>query len=325
MDPLADVLRSVRLAGGIFLDARFTAPWSVSSRITPDDCRPFLFPPAQVVAYHVVIEGRLLVSLENGPTIEVNSGEIVLLPRNDPHTLSSENGIAPINADDLMQPSEAGGLARISYGGGGSPTHLFCGFFGSEEVPNPLIANLPRVLKLGIGEAASREWIEASVRFVAAELVAGRAASSDVVSRLCELLLVEAVRSYAASLDQHQRGWLKGMSDPHIGRALASLHGAVSSPWSVEQLAREAALSRSTFVERFTSVTGMPPIRYLIYWRLQAAQLQLRETRRSVAQIAHSVGYDSEEAFSRAFKRELRVSPARWREARHEISWSGFR
>jgi AraC-like DNA-binding protein len=107
---------------------------------------------------------------------------------------------------------------------------------------------------------------------VAAELVAGRAASSDVVSRLCELLLVEAVRSYAASLDQHQRGWLKGMSDPHIGRALASLHGAVSSPWSVEQLAREAALSRSTFVERFTSVTGMPPIRYLIYWRLQAAQ-----------------------------------------------------
>ncbi len=312
MDPLSDVLRSIRLTGGIFLDAHFTAPWAVRSRITAEDCRPYLSRPAQVIAYHVVVSGRLLLEVKGVPPLEVSAGEVVLLPRNDEHVLASESGIAAVSADDFIQPSGDTGLAHITYGGGGAATQIVCGFLGSNDVRNPLISTLPQIMKLDVREAASRDWIEASVRFAAAELVAGRFADSGVLSRLSELLLVEAVRSYAANAGGDS-GWLKGMSDPHVGRALALMHNSIGNYWTVDLLAREAALSRSTFVERFTAIMGVPPIKYLTQWRLMIAKAELAETRTSIAQIANSVGYDSEEAFSRAFKREFGESPARWR------------
>jgi AraC-like DNA-binding protein len=134
------------------------------------------------------------------------------------------------------------------------------------------------------------------------------------MSRLSELLFVEAVREYSSKLDESHAGWLKGLTDPHVGRALALIHGNPSFPWSAEELAKEVAQSRSAFVERFTTLVGMPPIRYLTLWRLQTAKLNLRETRKTIAQLANSVGYQSEEAFSRAFKREFGVPPAQWRD-----------
>jgi AraC-like DNA-binding protein len=313
-DPLSDVLRSVRLTGGVFLEARFTAPWCVAARITAEDCRPFMASLAQVIAYHFVVEGGLLVSIDGEPSIEVRAGEIVLLPRNDRHTLASAHGLTPVSAKDLIQPSADGGLARISYGGGGAPTRLVCGFLGTEETYNPLIAALPGMLTLDVRKATSRDWIEASVRFAAGELAGGRLASSDVMSRLSELLLVEAVRRYAATLADNETGWLNGLRDPHVGRALALIHRDISAPWSAETLAREVALSRSAFTERFRTLVGVPPIRYLTVWRLRTARLQLRESRKSVSQLAYAVGYESEAAFSRAFKREFGLSPARWRE-----------
>jgi AraC-like DNA-binding protein len=264
MDPLSDVLRSVRLSGGVFLDVNFTAPWCVFAEITAEDCRFALAAPTQVIAYHFIINGRLLISVDDGPTIEVHAGEVVLLPRNDPH--------------------------------------------------NPLIATLPRMLKLDARQGASRDWVEASVRFAASELTKGRIASSNVMSRLSELLLVEAVREYSSTLGDQVAGWLKGLTDPHVGRALALIHQDPSASWSAEVLAKEVALSRSAFVDRFTTLVGVPPIRYLTVWRLQTARLNLRETRTTIAQLAHSVGYESEEAFSRAFKREFGLPPSRWRE-----------
>lgn len=314
MDPLTEVLRSVRLSGGIFLDACFTAPWCVSTNMTAADCRPFLKMPTQLIGYHFIIEGRLLLCVEGEAPIEVRAGEVVLLPRNDPHRLTSAPGLAPVSAHDLIQPSSDGGLARIRHGGGGEAVHLICGFLGSEELYNPLIATLPRVLKLDVRQGTSRDWIEASVRFAAGELTEGRLASSSVMSRLSELLLVEAVRNYSSTLGDHETGWLKGLADPHVGRALALMHHNASAPWSAEALAKEVALSRSAFVDRFTTLVGMPPIRYLTVWRLQTAKLNLRETRKTIAQLAHSVGYESEEAFSRAFKREFGQPPARWRD-----------
>lgn len=315
MDPLAEVLRSVRLTGGVFLDLHLTAPWCLASKITAEDCRPFLATTAQVVAYHFIVDGELLLTVDDEPPVEVRGGEIVLLPRNDGHTLASAPGLPPVSADDLIQPSTGGGgLARIVHGGGGEPTHLVCGFLASEELYNPLIATLPRVLKLDIRESTSREWIEASVRFAASELTEGRFASSGVMSRLSELLFVEAVRRYSSTLGGQEAGWLRGLGDPHVGRALALMHHDIGAPWSVEALAKEVALSRSGFTDRFTTLVGIPPIRYLSVWRLQTGRLQLRETRRTIAQIAHSVGYASEEAFSRAFKREFGMSPARYRD-----------
>lgn len=314
LDPLSEVLRSVRLTGGVFLDVRLTAPWCVISELTAEHCRPFLAKPARLISYHVNLAGEFLLWVEGEPVMQVGAGEIVLLPRNDVQTLASAPGLAPVHGGSLVQPSPGGGLARIVHGGGGELTHMVCGFLGSEEIYNPLLATLPRVLKLDVREGTSRDWIEASVRFAAYELAEGRLASSSVMSRLSEVLLVEAVRHYAATLPDNEVGWLRGLRDPHVGRALALIHNDLRTPWSAEALAREVALSRSAFMDRFATLVGTPPMRYLTAWRLQSAKLQLRETRKSVGQLAHAVGYESEEAFSRAFKREFGLSPARWRD-----------
>ena len=314
MDALSQVLRSVRLTGGIFLEARFTAPWCVRSQLTPEDCTAYMTKPAQILAYHFVIGGRLVYEVDGEDALEVDAGEVLLLPRNDSHDLASATGLEPITADGLIQPPEGEGLARISHGGGGEETHLVCGFLASEDAHNPLIAGLPRMLKLDIRRGTSRDWVEASVRFAARELAAGRFASSDIMSRLSELLFVEAVRDYAATLDGTQSGWLAGLQDKQIGQALALLHGRIEAPWTIDKLAGEVSMSRSAFVDRFTSLVGLPPIRYLTQWRLGLAKEKLRSGKGNIAQIAHAVGYDSEVAFNRAFKREFGQPPARWRD-----------
>lgn len=314
MDALSEMLRSFRLTGGVFLDARFTAPWCVLTKLTADHCKPFLTAPAQLIAYHFVISGVVCCSVDDEPAIEVRAGEAVLLPRNDGHILASAGDLEPVNAQDLVHFSADGGLTRIVHGGNGEAAHIICGFLGSDDTFNPLIATLPRMLKIDVRKGASRDWFEASVQFAAAELMEGRPAASGVVSRLCEILFVEAVRDHAATLHDEEEGWLKGAADPHVGRALALIHQKMAEPWSAEGLAREAGLSRSAFIDRFTSLVGVPPIRYLTLWRLQTAKLRLRETRDTIAQLAHAVGYESEEAFSRAFKRAFGLPPARWRD-----------
>ncbi len=317
-DALSDVLRSVRLKGGVFLDARFTAPWAVSSYVAAEDCKPILAKPAQMIAYHFLIEGRMLASVEGEPAIEVRSGEVLLLPRNDTHILASEHGLAPVDGHHLVQPAPAGGLARIVYGGGGEPARMVCGFLGCEDGYNPLIASLPRLLTVNVHEATSRDFIETSLRFAVAELVEGRRAASSILTRLSELLLVEAVRRYVDRFGEELKGWLKGLKDPNIGRALALIHQNIAASWTAEALAKEVAMSRSAFVERFTALVGVPPIRYLTALRMETAKTQLRETAMSVAQVAYSIGYESEEAFSRAFKREVGMSPRPWR--RQQVS-----
>jgi hypothetical protein len=213
MDALSDVLRVVKLTGGVFLDAEFTSPWCVTAKVGPEDCRPFLANPAHVIAYHYVVAGHLLLQVEDDAPAEVQAGEIVLLPRNDAHRLGSSLTVRPVSADHLIQPSSDGGLARISYGGGGEPTHIVCGFLGSEAHHNPLVATLPKVLKLNIREGAAGDWIESSFRFAASELSSGRIGSETILSKLSELLFVEAVRRYIATLPSEQRGWLAGLRD----------------------------------------------------------------------------------------------------------------
>ena len=313
IDPLSEVLRSIRLTGGIFLEANFTAPWSVQTRLAVDDYAPFQVKPPLLIAYHFVIEGKALLSIEGGSTVEARAGEVVLLPRNDVHILASSTGLKPTDARQLIHAAPDGGLAKVSHGGGGEKTHLVCGFLGSEEAYNPLIATLPRMLKLDIREGVLRDWVDASVRYAASELTAGRFASPSLLSRLSELLFVEAMRHYSLTAADQDVGWLKGVADPQIGRALAAIHQDIASPWSAESLAREVSMSRSAFVDRFTTLTGMPPIRYLTLWRLQMARRGFRETRKTVDQLAQEVGYGSAEAFSRAFKREFGMSPADWR------------
>lgn len=312
-DALWDVLGAVRMTGGVFLDSHFTAPWCISAKVTAEDLRPFLADPVQMIAYHYVVRGRMLVTVDGEAPLEVCAGETVLFSRNDPHVLGSALDVRPVSATHLIQAADGGGLAQIIHGGGGDPTHFICGFLGSDQHRNPLIATLPRILKVDMVRAGSSAWIEASLSFAIKGLQEGKIGSSVVMSRLSELMFVEAVRGYADALPAEQKGWLAGMRDPAVGRALALLHNKLGHPWTIEELAREVALSRSTFSDRFAALVGVPPMRYLAAWRLEMAKEKLRCGCQPIAQIAYEVGYEAEEAFTRAFKRAFAVPPSAWR------------
>lgn len=313
LDAFSDVLRVIRLAGGVFLEAELTAPWCISGKLSSDDCRPFLVAPRHVIASHFVAAGHMQLRIDGGDAIDVRASELVLLPHNDAHTFGSDLNVAVMPARQIIQPPPGGGISRISYGGGGEVTQLLCGFLGSETPFSPLLASLPRVLKLDVRATASGAWIESSFRFAVSEIAAGRVGSTTVITKLSELLFVEAVSQFVASLPAERRGWLAGLRDPQIGHALALLHARPAEAWTAETLAVEVGISRSVFAERFTSLVGQPPMHYLTLWRMQVAAQHLREGQGSVAQIAFEVGYESEAAFSRAFKRQFGASPGIWR------------
>ncbi|MGH8384707.1 MAG: AraC family transcriptional regulator [Pseudomonas sp.] len=313
LDALSDVLRVIRLSGGVFLEAELTAPWCINGRIAADDCKPFLAAPRHVIASHFVAAGHMQICVEGEAAIDVSAGELILLSRNDMHSFGSDLSLAPIAVKEVIQPPEVGGISRIKYGGGGETTHLLCGFLGSETPFSPLLSSLPTLLKLDLRATASGAWIESSFRFAVSEIAAGRVGSTTVIAKLSELLFVEAVSQYVASLPDERRGWLAGLRDPHIGRALALLHARPTESWTAEALAQEVGMSRSVFAERFTTLVGQPPMQYLTLWRMHVAAQQLREGHGNVAQIGFAVGYESEAAFSRAFKRQFGTSPGTWR------------
>jgi AraC-like DNA-binding protein len=313
MDAILDILHSTRLSGGIVLDAEFTAPWCVTSQIGPEDCSPFVPEPANIIAYHYVSEGRVLVEVEGLSPITAAGGELIVLPRNDPHRIGSTLDRRAVSANDLIQPAADGGPARIVHGGGGERSHILCGFLGTETPNDPLLRILPPLLKVDFAASAAASWIESSMTFAARELAAGRVGSPATLARLAELLFTEAVRRYLTSLPDERTGWCAGMRDPIVGRALGLLHSRMNQRWTAEDLAREVGLSRSALAERFTRVMGEPPIRYLAQQRLQAAAQRLKASSDSIARIAFQVGYESEAAFNRAFRREFGVPPAAWR------------
>lgn len=315
MDALLDMLRAMRLSGGIFLDAEFTAPWCISAQVGPEDCIPFTAEPRHIIAYHYVTEGCCLLKVGDHKPVKVESGEIVVLPRNDPHIIASATSLRPVSADHLIQAAPEGGLAKIVYGGGGERTSILCGFLGSDLPHNALIALLPSTLKLSAADGASGDWIKGTFQFAARELAAGQASSPIILAKLAELLFMEAVRRYLASQPPAANAWAAGMHDPLIGRALGLLHGQIARRWTTTDLARELAVSRSAFAERFTRAIGEPPMRYLARQRLEHASAQLKDTADPIARIAYDVGYESEEAFGRAFRREYCAPPAAWRRA----------
>jgi len=315
MDALSDVLRSMRLTGGIFLEAEFTAPWAIASRVEPEDCAPFGHVPHNIVSYHYVEEGELHLRLEGEPDIVVGRGEIVLLPRNDPHVLASGPDVPAASSHDLILPPPAGGLARIEYGGGGARTRIVCGFLGNETPGDMLLSFLPPVLRLEVPSDHTGEWIESTFRFASAALAGGGERSAVVLGRLAEILFEEAVHRHVAALPEGEKGWLAALRDPAIGRAVALLHRRLDRRWTTEDLAAEVGLSRSAFASRFTDLIGDPPMRYLAKWRMQLAARRLSDTPDPIARIAFDAGYESEAAFSRAFKRAFGMPPATWRKA----------
>ncbi len=316
MDALTEILRSLHLTGAVFLEAEFTAPWCVTAQVGPEDCGPYMPMPASVIAYHYVLEGTVHLELPGEPSVALGPGQLMVFPRNDCHVLASHPGLEPVSADDLIEPAGADGRARIRYGGGGALTRLFCGFLGGEAGSNPLLGNLPPVITLDLAGGRKRTWIEGSIQYAVEELARAGPAAGHSLTRLAELLFGESVREFVSGLPDGDTGWLPGLRDRHVGRALALLHGRPDHDWTLDELAHDVGLSRSALAERFVRHMGQSPMRYLSRHRLADAASRLTRGGQSIAQIAGAAGYESEAAFSRAFKRLHGCSPAAFREAR---------
>lgn len=310
------LLGTLRLTGGIFLDAEFSAPWCISAQVTPDDCGPFTPPPRHIIAYHYLIAGHCFVSVADMPTFHAYGGDIVVLPRNDPHILSSALDLPPVCPDQFLQPAADGGLTRLVYGEGGERTSILCGFLGHNMQRSPIIALLPSAMKLNVAEDSAAGWIKSLFKFVASELATGQRQSAAMLAKIAELMFTEAVQQYAAAQADQSENWIAGLRDPMVARALVLMHGQLARHWTTDDLAREVGLSRSAFADRFVRALGEAPMGYHLRHRLEHAATQLLETSNSIAQIAYDIGYESEGAFSRAFRREYGLPPATWRRAK---------
>jgi AraC-like DNA-binding protein len=317
MDALSEVLKSVRLEGAAYLNAELTAPWCTRGRYGVENVRDRLAGADHVVYFHFIVAGSCRVRLaEGGEPLEVIAGDLVLFPRDDFHLMGSDLQLAPVETSSLTpDPPEADGdFVHLHHGGGGLMTRFVCGYLAcTRSLLRPLLDALPRMVRIPMGSGAASHLVRELLRAGVRESAAARPGGATTLAKLAELMFVEALRSYAETLPPQGHGWLAGLRDVYVGRTLALLHGDPGHGWSVAELARRVALSRSALAARFTALVGEPPMQYLTRWRLALAAQQLRAGRDSIARIAERSGYDSETSFSRAFKREFGVPPAAWR------------
>jgi AraC-like DNA-binding protein len=313
-DTLSDLLNAVRLRGAVFYEVEATAPWAERQPQGMAIAR-YVMPGVQhLLSYHVVVDGPCYGSLVGGEPVRLESGDAIVFPHGDTHVMSSGPArdaqehldFYAIPVEQLPRP------VRIE-GGGSDRARLVCGFLGCDIRPyNPLIGALPRVLHIR-NDGGDAGWLRPFIELAVSESRHRRAGGDVVIARISELMFVEAIRRYLAGLPEQQTGWLAGLRDPHVGRALAALHEKPHFGWTLQGLARAAGLSRSALAERFTHLIGLPPMQYLLRWRMQVAASALARGSK-IAGVAVEVGYESEAAFSRAFKKLVGHSPAAWRE-----------
>jgi len=319
MDALSDVLKSVRLEGAVYLNAEFTAPWCIQAKFGLASVRARLAGAEHVVFFHFLTEGGCKVRLADSvEALDVASGDLVLFAREDKHLMGSDLQLAPVEAASLIRADAAadGDFIQMRHGGGGAATRFVCGYLAcSRSLCRPLLDALPRVLRIPIGDGPAAGLLRELLRVGVRESSASRPGTESMLAKLSELMFVEAMRRYAESLPPEGKGWLAGVRDAQIGRALALLHGEPGKAWTVDELARNVALSRSALAERFAALVGEPPMQYLMRWRLALAAQTLRSGGEAVARVAERSGYESEAAFNRAFKREFGMPPAAWRKA----------
>ena len=307
MDVLDEILRSLRLTGGIVIDGEFSGDFCVMAQFTPDHFAPFFPTPETLISYHYVRSGHMIIEMEGQPPVALHPGSIAILPRNDMHMLSSRKGLPPADISKINW-NTGGGVHRVSTGTEGEKSEVWCGFLGTaKSSAHPLLDALPPLLTLTVAEGEA-SWLDSSMR-----LIAEQSPPPEMVARLAELFLAQAIRDYAERLPPSTRGWLAGLADPAVSQALSIIHQRYAEDLEVEELAREVGVSRSVLGERFTELIGEPPMRYCARWRMRIAANMLREGKENTAGIAYAVGFNSEAAFNRAFKREFGVPPATWR------------
>lgn len=312
MDPLSDLLRVVRLDGAYFYSVEAADPWR-SETVAAGELSPRILQAAEhLISYHIVTSGRCYGGLIGEEPVELVAGDVIVFPHGDAHVMSSGRG-GP--GGQIVRSAPTRYPFTVLYGDHGPrTTSIVCGFLGCDRRPfNPLLAALPRQLHM---RGVSGAWLGDFIRQMSDESRRGRPGAEGVLTRLAELMFIEVLRRHLDEIPPGHTGWLAGLRDELVGRALTLLHGRPGHPWTLDELARESASSRSNLTKRFTLLVGQPPMQYLTQWRMQVAANLLAQSATKVAGIGAEVGYDSEAAFSRAFKKATGLAPGAWRETR---------
>ena len=313
MDALSQTLRVVRLVGAIFLHGRFTAPWCYQSPHA-DTAAPILEPTAErVVIFHLITEGECWVELGDLPPMRLIAGDAVIFPQGDAHRMGSQPGLPAASGARLHEV-----LARrprlLAYGGGGATTKLVCGYLACDaRLARMLLAGLAPIVKVNVRGSNAGVWLEASLRYALTEARSPRPGGYGVLAKMAEVLFIEVLRIHMNEQADGRTGWLAGVNDRVVGAALRALHAEPARPWTLEELARVAGTSRSVLAERFPQLVGQAPMQYLAHWRMLLASNLLARSNAPLARIAEEVGYQTDTAFSRAFRREYGLPPAAWR------------
>jgi AraC-like DNA-binding protein len=302
LDVLSDVLGVLRLRGQVYCRMELSAPWGLSFT-------------AEQAQFHIVERGACLLQLAGATDpIALAEGDLAILPHGRGHRLLDAPGTRAVPIKAAVGSQREGPLSPSSYGGGGARTDLVCGRFGFDlRLAGTILAGLPPVLHVPGSQGRAVEWLDLTVRFLRAESRSATPGRSVALARLVDLLFVEAVRHWLATSDARPSGWMGALRDPRIGAAVVRMHAEPRRDWDVESLAGEVGMSRSSFAQHFVDLVGEPPSKYLTRWRIYLATRLLRVPGTTVAQVADRVGYDSEAAFSRVFKRYMRVAPAAFR------------
>jgi AraC family transcriptional regulator, alkane utilization regulator len=313
-DVLTEMLRAVRLTGSVYLNACFTAPFGIVSPKRFDEHTPMAH-LRHISIFHLISAGECSVELASGERRKVSAGDILLMPFADTHKVWNGQPAELADADDVVRPGPMKGMWNINHGGGGQETRIVCGFLESSEfLLTPVFRTLPPLLIDRTEDDEASALIASTVRQILAMTETAAAGTELILGRLMELLFVEVLRRYATNLPANAKGWFAALNDPILGRALQFVHGDPARRWTVDDLAHEAGSSRTVLAERFQAVLGQAPIEYVTSWRMQLAAERIRSGNDSLAVIAAEIGYESEAAFNRAFKRVTGVTPGRWRE-----------
>lgn len=331
MDVLSDVLRVIRLSGAVFFTAEFYSPWAIASPPS-GTLAPLIIPNAECFSiFHILAEGSCWASVKGEPAVRMNAGDVLVVPHGDEHVLSSDPSVKPTPMSEILHQIPTPGMPPVVYGSGGEVARFVCGFLHCDQKFDPLFSKLPRLLfvRTNQGEVVIKSsnadsagahvplhsgmWLNTTLYYLIQEAQEQKPGNASTLARMTELMFVEVLRQYMQKLSSDQKGWLAGLRDPQVSRALQMLHSEPARAWTVDDLARGVGVSRSGLADRFSELIGESPIHYLASWRMHLAKQLLSEGNASLAEVAERVGYESEYAFNRAFKREVGEPPAAWR------------
>lgn len=317
MDVLSDVLQVIRLSGSIQFCHRLSAPWSLQTPPSDELATVLNAEAKRIASFHIVAEGNGWVEIEGSQDPQpFNQGDVILIPSSAVHILADRPDRLPAAFLDILNasPPPIQGLPGLTYGGQGQLTQMVCGFVVCEELLfTPFLSGLPPLMLISTQSESASSLLKMGIYHIIQEALDVSPGSRCLLERLTELLFVQILRHSIQQNTEQDLGWLSAIQDPIVGPVLELLHAQPEHDWSVPELATRASVARSTLASRFSKLLGQPPKQYLIQWRLQLAINLLRSTNDSMAQIAAQIGYESEAAFSRAFKRQVGVPPATWR------------